>query len=105
MTRLLCSYTPAVEHLQRALDLRQLMCGRDVSEGRKPRGQETEGKKRMRRGMEDREMVGESMLALGACYTQLGTLSFYYYYYYSYNIVLLLCFIIYSSDFLFSFIY
>jgi hypothetical protein len=68
-----CSYTAAIEHLQRALDLRQLMCGRDAAEGRKPRGQETEGKKRMRRGMEDREMVGESMLALGACYTQLGT--------------------------------
>lgn len=72
-------YTTAVEYLQRALELRQEVCGQlggskaDGSDAN--RRLETEGKKRMRRGMEDREMVGESMLALGACFTQLGTIS------------------------------
>jgi len=75
-----CSYSAAIEHVQRALELRQSVCGHvakadtgitDPVDGR--RRQETEGKRKMRRGMEDREMVGESMLALGAAYTQLGT--------------------------------
>ena len=47
------SYTAAVEHLQRALDLRQSVLagfGETAGDGRKRH--ESEGKKRMRRGME-----------------------------------------------------
>lgn len=72
------SFSTAVEYLQRALELRQTTCRHLSSKADGPdagsRRTETEGKKKMRRGMEDREIVGESMLALGACFTQLGTI-------------------------------